>query len=84
MTQVVLELDMVEEQVLKKLIGLGLFTDPQEAFKVALLKYAFDLGDLGHMKEHIEPRVAKNLDRMALKAAPADDDKEDENGEGDK
>lgn len=82
MTQVVLELDVVEEQVLKKLVDLGLFNDPQEAFKVALLKYALDLGDLGDMKETIEPRVVKNLDRLALTAAPEEVEKEKENGSG--
>ena len=81
MTQVVLELDAIEQQVLKKLIKLGLFETPQEAFKVALLKYAFDLGNLGDMKEDLSARIP-DLSRPALGAAP-DEVLEDQDEEKD-
>ncbi len=67
--QVVLDLDVVEEQVLKKLLELGLFETPQEAFKVALLKYAMDLGGMIDMVDEIDVKIP-NLDRLALGPGP--------------
>lgn len=72
MTQVVLDLDVVEEEVLKRLLDMGLFGSPQEAFKIALLKYSMDLGIMKDMKGNIDPKIVPNLDQLALKAAPED------------
>jgi hypothetical protein len=81
MKQVVLDLDVVEEEVLKRLLDMGLFESPQEAFKIALLKYGMDLGIMGDMKGSITIKNMPDLDRLALKAAPEDIDESDDSSD---
>jgi hypothetical protein len=59
MARVVVELDMVEQQVLDRLLELGLFETPQEALRIALLKYAIDLGSLTDIPEEAHDRLAE-------------------------
>ena len=72
MTQVVLDLDVVEEEVLKKLLDMGLFETPQEAFKIALLKYAMDLGGLKEPHGPIDVNSIIDLYKLGVTEEPED------------
>jgi hypothetical protein len=78
MKQVVLDLDVVEEEVLKRLLDMGLFESPQEAFKIALLKYGMDLGIMSDMKGSVTIKNMPDLDSLALKATTEDNDESDD------
>jgi len=77
MTQVVLDLDVVEEEVLKKLLDMGLFETPQEALKIALLKYAMDLGNTKDTGDPIDPRNIPILNDFASESEHKEDTEEE-------
>jgi hypothetical protein len=87
MTKVVLDLDIIEEEVLKKLLDMGLFETPQEAFRIALLKYAMDLSDTSDADTDLDPNMVRILDKLALgeqneEQAGEETDEEQGAGEG--